>query len=245
MEMQEINKQKKKELKMFTITSKIECIVYLQNIIAIGVKGIEKYKSFLEELEGIVIGYKEGDRIPHDIYIASMSKLSNVECYLLNLFGDGQSSSISYFKFRKILEKLSKSDKSIQYYMLTDEEEEILKNFNLMRNWSNHIPESLLTSEIEMIRQGKALGHSQNPIIVNFNNYVTYEYINDLLITSTNFLKATKKLLQAAKKDYSLLIGEDVRIQKKYIDRPKDINDMVATKISAKVQGLPVDEKLE
>lgn len=52
-------------------------------------------------------------------------------------------------------------------------------------------------------------------------------------------------MLQAAKKDYSLLIGESVRIQKNYSDKPREVKDMVATKMSAKVQGLPVDESME
>lgn len=239
----DLNKQKRKALKQFMLNSKEECIVYLQNIIAIGVKCMERHKRFVEELETIIQRYNDVDRIPYDTYSDIMNKITNVESYMLNLYGDGQTTSISYFKFRKMLIKLAKKkDNSIEFYQLTNEEEDILNHFNLSRNWSNHIPESLLTSEIEMIRQGNACGHCRNPIEVNLYNYVSLEYINDLLKASKSFQYRAKKMQQCAKKDYSLLIGESVRVSKRYIDKPKKIEDMIATKMSAKVQGLPVGE---
>lgn len=92
-----------------------------------------------------------------------------------------------------------------------------------------------------MIKQGKACGHIRNPIEVNIYNYVTFEYMNNLFMASKSFHYRAKKMLQSAKKDYSLLIGESVRISKLYIDKPKDIKDMIATKMSAKIQGLHVE----
>ncbi|MBR5565350.1 MAG: hypothetical protein IKW08_04195 [Roseburia sp.] len=242
--MEQLSKQKKKELKQFTINSKNECIIYLQNIIAVAVKCIENHKRYIRELESIVKEYEPGQNIPYQRYSDMQNKISNVESYLLNLFGDGQSISISYFKFRKLLFKLAKNnpDMDIQYHIMSEQEQQVLDHFNLSRNWNNHIPESLLTSEIEMIKQGEALGHSKNPIRVNIRNYVTYEYMFDLLEASENFHLRARMMLQSAKKDYSLLIGESVRIQKVYLDVPRDIKDMKATKLSAKVQGLPVDE---
>lgn len=241
--MEDLSKQKKKELKQFVLNNKEECIIYLQNIIAIGVKCMENHKRFLQELEEIIERHIECDKVSYAVYSNISNKISNVESYMLNLFGDGQATSISYFKFRKLLTKLAKNpDNNIQFYKFTKEEETILKEFNLSRNWNNHIPESLLTSEIEMIRQGKASGHIKNPIEINMYNYVTLNYINDLYISAKSFQYRARKMLQSAKKDYSLLIGESVRVFKKYIDEPRDIDDMIATKLSAKVQGLPVDD---
>lgn len=244
--MEEINKQKRKELKQFSLNSKSECIIYLQNIIAVGVRGLDKHIRYVKELTNIVNEYQLGQNVPYERYSDIQSKISSVESYLLNLYGDGQSSSISYFKFKKLVERLGKKeDMEIEYYIMNEQEQKVLNHFNLSRNWNNHIPESLLTSEIELIKQGKADGHSKNPIIVYFKNYVTYEYILDLLETSENFQQRARMMLQCAKKDYSLLIGESVRVQKKYLDVARDLKDMEATKLSAKVQGLPVREDCE
>ena len=237
--MEEINKQQKKELKQFSLKSKEECIVYLQNIIAIGVKTLDNHKRVIKELEEIISQYKPDENIPVEIYDGMLNKISGIEYYMLNLWGDGQASSISYFKFRNLVEKLNKKYKlNIELYIMNEEEEKILKKFNLLRNWGNHIPESLLTSEIEMIKQGKAFGHTKNPIEVCFYKYVTYDYMEDMLNGGILLHKEAKRMLQCAKKDYSLLIGESVRINKIYTDKAKKLSDMCATELSAKVQGL-------
>lgn len=237
--LEELNKQQKKELKQFSLKSKEECIIYLQNIIAIGVKTLDNHKRFLKELEEIIEQYQPDENIPYGIYSDIQNKISNVESYMLNLWGDGQTSSISYFKFRNLVGKLNKKSKlNVELYIMNEEEEKILRRFNLSRNWQNHIPESLLTSEIEMIKQRKAVGHTKNPIEVYFYDYVTYDYIVDLLKGVSNFHIKAQIMLQCAKKDYSLLIGESVRIKKTYVDKPKDLDGMCATELSAKVQGL-------
>ena len=142
--MNEISKQRKKELKQFALSNKEEYIIYLQNIIAIAVKAMETHKKYVKELEDIIACYQVGEKIPHDVYSDIQNKISNVECYLLNLFGDGQTSSISYFKFRKMIIK-AKKNLDIEFNVMSEEENEILNEFNKSRNWNNHIPESLLT----------------------------------------------------------------------------------------------------
>lgn len=113
-----------------------------------------------------------------------------------------------------------------------------LNEFNRLRNWQNHVPESLLTSEISLIDKGVLLEHPKNPIEVYYYSYVSFDYFKDLYTTSVAFCEVARVLHQAVKKDYSLLIGESVRIERVFIDKVKTLEHFNATKMSAKIQGL-------
>ncbi len=55
---------------------------------------------------------------------------------------------MSYKKYRDLVEKKKKNKAlSFEIYDLTDEQRSTLKLFNTLRNWSSHVPESLLTAE--------------------------------------------------------------------------------------------------
>lgn len=234
-----MDKKNKKELKQFPLTNKANCIIYLQRIIATSELCLFELKKYNEDTNKILQNYKPKDKIPHDIYSAEKDKTANVTCYLLNILGDSQSTSISYFKFRNQVAKLSKKgQEDIQLTTFSNEIQDLLSDFNRMRNWQNHIPESLLTSEIELIREGKFLPHNMNPIELNISQYVTYEYMEDLYNANVEFYKAARKLVQMCKKDYSLLIGESVKITKVFHETPVDIGHLEVGKLSAKVQGI-------
>lgn len=234
-----MGKKNKKELKQFPLTNKTNCIIYLQRIIATSELCLFKLKSYNENTYTILQEYKTNEKIPHDIYTAEKDKTSNVICYLLNILGDAQSTSISYFKYRKQVMKLAKKgDEDIQFTPFSDEIQDLISDFNRMRNWQNHIPESLLTSEIELIREGKFFSHSKNPIELNINQFVTYGYMQDLYNENIGFYKAARKLVQMCKKDYSLLIGESVKITKVFHEKPVGIEFLEVSKMSADVQGI-------
>lgn len=159
--------------------------------------------------------------------------------YLLNIIGDAQGVSISYFKYRQQAKRLmDKQVDGISITVFSDELSELISEFNKMRNWQNHIPESLLISEEELVKQGTAYEQPRNPIEIYLYNDVTYEYFKDLYDNNIGFYEAARKLVQASKRDYGCLIGERVTIQRKYLDKPVGITQLGAAKKSAQVQGI-------
>lgn len=227
--------QKKKQ---FPLTSKENCVIYLTRIISSCELCMDRYKKYNQETKMILEKYQEGDVIPFEIYGDMCDKTSNIMSYLLNLLGDCQSSSISYFKYRKEVQKLiNKQVNDIKINPLRDEVADILTEFNKLRNWQNHVPESLLVSELELIKE-KKLSLPSDPMNIVHYNYVSYEYFFDLYKSNVDFCVGARKIIQAAKKDYSLLLGKSVSYSRIYSDKPVTLEKAEPTKMSAKIQGL-------
>lgn len=248
-----VEKAKKIEMKSFKLNSREEYIIYLQNIIAITYKALDKHKRYLKKLNQLLIDIREKNAIhetnnitvDYFLYSEFVDLLGNVEGYLLNIIGDCQKSSISYYKFRNLLlKKKKKGDIDFEIRELDEDIKSILGIFNKMRNWQNHVPESLLTSEIELIKQGRLLSHETNPIEINLYSSCTLEYIEDLYNSSYKFNKQASKILQSMKKDYSCLINESMRIVRRYSNNPCTLKRTIATKLSAEVQGLPINNEI-
>lgn len=230
-----------KNKKQFPLTNKQNCIIYLCRIISSCELCMDKYKIYNEETKEVLSRYKEGDKIPYRKYSSISDKTSNVMCYLLNLLGDCQSTSISYFKYRKQVQKLiNKGIEGIKINTIDDEITEILSEFNKLRNWQNHIPESILVSELEMI-EAKMMILPSNPMSIIHYQYVSYEYFMDLYKSNINFCCVARKVIQTIKKDYSLLVGSTVAYPRIYTDKPITFKKSEPTIMSAKIQGLKGD----
>ncbi len=231
----------KKEQKQFSLDNKKNCCIYLLRIITTAEKCLMKLKKYNLQTKEVLDEYAERNAatIPYDVYSEFVDKTSNVVSYLLNIIGDAQGVSISYFKYRQQAKRLmDKQIDGIRITVFSDELSELISEFNKMRNWQNHIPESLLISEEELVKQGIAYEQPRNPIEIYLYNDVTYEYFKDLYDNNIGFYEAARKLVQAAKRDYGCLIGERVTIQRKYLDKPVGIAQLGAAKKSAQVQGI-------
>ncbi|MDU7365401.1 hypothetical protein [Clostridium sp.] len=242
----ELSKKEKQKMKQFELSSRESFVIYLQELITRTYKCIRKHKRYLDKLESY-INIKSDDkttkdvRVPEEDYSEFLSLLSDVESYLLNLIGDHQQSSMSYKKFREVLDRKNKKGHiDFEVRKLDEDIAEYLSQLNKLRNWQNHVPESLLTSQIRFIEEGKMEGYFENPIVININNYYTLEYLIDLYNGSKNFHNVIVKVHQNMKKDYSCLIGESVRIEKNYIETSVKICVTEATKMSAEIQGLNI-----
>lgn len=95
----------KKQQKQFLLIRE-NCIIYLCRIISSCELCMDRYKIYNKETEKILQQYAGKQKIPYDTYVSMSDKTSNVMCYLLNLLGDCQTSSISYFKYRKQVQKI-------------------------------------------------------------------------------------------------------------------------------------------
>lgn len=230
-----------KKQKQFPLIDKENCIIYLCRIISSCELCMDRYKIYNKEMEKILEQYKGKEKIPYEIYINAGDKTSNVMCYLLNLLGDCQTSSISYFKYRKQVQKvINKGNEELKLEKLDNDIEATLNEFNKLRNWQNHVPESLLVSEVDLIKKKEAVLPT-NPMTIVHYNYVCYDYFLDLYESNVRFYKGARKIIQAAKRDYKLLQGEAVSYQRIYSDVPVSVSGFKAAKMSAKIQGLQGD----
>ncbi|WP_079495758.1 hypothetical protein [Maledivibacter halophilus] len=246
--MEVLSKKYKKKLKQFSLNEKTDFIIYLQELIVRTDKCLVKMKRNLDNLAKLIKkhdmneleeGFSGEIIVPSEKYGMYVDLLSNNTSYLLNLIGDQQNSSISYKKFRYIIDRRIKK-KSLKFEIREIDEEvnKILCDLNKMRNWFNHVPESLLLSEIELIREGKLNSHKLQPIEIYYPTYCSLNVVKDLYETSFGFYNICRKIHQNAKKDYSSLIGKSVTINRISIDEPKTMEYFEATKLSSDVQGI-------
>lgn len=236
---------KKQDLKQFKLEEKIDFTVYLQELICRTDKSLLKLKKYIDELEIEIIEFKKIEKagrkndFNYELYSRYVDLIGTPTSYLLNLIGDQQKTSISYAKFRSLIDKRQKrSPFKVKVRDIDEEIEYYLSDLNRIRNWYNHVPESLLLSEISMIKEGKLNGHSINPIQVNYFESCEIDVIEDLYETSKSFYNICRKVHQSMKKDYSSIIGESVKIQRVIIESPKSMKYFDATKLSADVQGI-------
>ena len=106
-----------------------------------------------------------------------------------------------------------------------------------MRNWQNHIPESLLIAEVAQMRAGK-LDFPMNPVEITQYKYVTYEYFEHLYLSNAEFYKNARQIIQTAKQDYSLLMGQSITYPRVFSDTPLGTEKSYPAESSAKVQRL-------
>lgn len=90
-----LKNKEKKELKQFSIKTHSNCITYLQRIITTSELCLLRLKNN-SQTKAILEQNGENCKIPHEIYEIEKDKTNNIMCYLLNILGDAQASSISY-----------------------------------------------------------------------------------------------------------------------------------------------------
>lgn len=228
-------------LKIYKLDKKEDYIVYLRHLIILAHKNMMVYKMYLNKLEKY-INQNEYDKKPEslirpEVYFENQDKINNTSSYLLNLFADDTGIAMSYKKFRRCA---NKKIKKLQLGLdeLDDEINNIIMQFNNLRNWSLHVPESLVTAQLEIVKKHKLEDYFMNDYsTISIPEYIYYEaaWLVDLLKENKELYSGCSKIFQQMKRDYSKLTGSSMRIEKKYYDiRP--INDMDIPKISFEIQ---------
>lgn len=224
--------------KQFPLDSKENCCVYLCCIISSCELCMDTLKTYNNQIKTDLEKYSQDALIPHDIYSEHTDKTYNVISYLINLLGDCQKTSISYFKYRKeISKRIKRGCLDIPLVEISQETAELMNEFNKMRNWLNHTPESLLISEMELVKEGK-MCFPMDPVEIAHYDNVTYEYFEHLYLSNEEFYKNARQIIQVAKRDYSLLMGKSIAYPRVYLTKPLGVDKSEASKKSAKIQGL-------
>lgn len=232
-----------KEEKQFPLDSRDNCCIYLCRIISSCELGIGKLKRYNSQAKAILDEYHGKDTVPYDTYEAICDKSYCILSYLLNLLGDCQTSSISYFKYRQHIQKrINRGNHDIPLYTMSQEVSEIITEFNRMRNWQNHVPESLLVAEMELVRTGKMV-FPMDPVRLIHYKSVTYEYFEHLYLSNMEFYENARKVIQTAKREYSMLMGKNIQYQKVFVDEPLSVEKSKPAIQSARVQGLHTKEE--
>lgn len=68
-----------------------------------------------------------------------------------------------------------------------------------------------------------------------------FEYFNNLYLSNCEFYSRARKLIQFAKKEYSMLMECSILYSRVYSDKPIDIEKSIAAKESAKKQGIKIE----
>lgn len=234
-----------KNLKIYSLESKENFLLYLRRLIRSTYAEMKTLKIYTSELKDFIEKneYNENPtaKINPKVYINYNDKINNVTGTLLNLIGDHTNSAMSYKKFRAIAKRKMDNGLDLGLKDLSKEIDDILTQINVDRNWSLHIPESLFTAELEIADKMRLDGHisyikpDSTIRIVEFDYYEA-AWLTDFLRETENLTEAFSKVFQQMKRDYSILVGESVRIEISRVDvRP--IKDMDIPKMSMKIQN--------
>jgi len=228
--------------KSYNLDNKENFIIYLRGLIIMTHKHISVYKRYVDELDKY-IKENEYDKIKTAcidpfIYFEYKDKMDGVLAYLLNLIGDETKTAMSYRKFRNFAKKRQSKGLELDLTELSEEIKFILNEFNNLRNWSLHVPESLFTAQFEIAKkyglEKNSMNTSSTIIIPEFSTYEA-EWLVDLLKEHKNIYSGSRKVFQQMKKDYSLLVGESMRIEKKH-HNVRPVKDMDIPRISYEIQ---------
>lgn len=114
---------------------------------------------------------------------------------------------------------------------------------NLFRNNYNHIPESILSSEVDLVKADNKACITANPLIYYIGKTVTQEVFEGLCEGYMDFKHRCNKLFQAVKKEYELLIGQPVNYYKYVVEEPQGIERAEAQMRSMMIQGMLSEEE--
>ncbi|KGR89470.1 hypothetical protein [Lysinibacillus odysseyi] len=223
--------------KKFIITSRSDFAIYLRFLIIGTYRSLKKYNLYVEQLgekiQELDLENKPKTPIDSEIYEEFNDKIQRVSNKLLNLFGDLQSDSLSYYKFRKQLVKRNIEVKKD----LGELSELIWKNLsraNEARNWGLHEPESLLNAHFENIEKlwtrEEFERYKTEFTTVNIANFNKYEgsWLISLHRECENNQRLYNELYNSMLSDYTLLIGTSPEIKEvDYHTRPLDIELMI------------------
>ena len=234
-------------MKGYRLDTKDDFVFYLYQLICRCYKMLKKQDLYLDRLsaylsevqsKNVIIATDKID-IPYNDYTDFLALLSHVETGLLNIIGDLQDSSLSYYKFRNIVAKRKK--KGILHFEVSDISEEvldILKRFNSHRNFQNHIPESLITSEAKLMDTGKLTEIELNPCAIWFHEFCTLEFVDDMYQSYKDMNRQAYIVFNSMKVDIECLLGHKFVIIDIPIKVSRGIEHLAPVKLAADIQGL-------
>ena len=196
----------KLELKQVNLSDPFNRKIYLYKIIQLLKSHCFSLENYINDIGEPLAKESQIKTESADLYF---DLLDRHLCYIFNVLGDMQDTSISYKKYHTICQK-----KNYPCITFSQDEENFLSTNNKQRNFSNHIPEALLVEDIAKIKNDKKLIQKGNSIFSEIG-VVRYEYVEKSYFIERH--ESAKKLyfgsmhmLECAIKDLELLCNTDV-----------------------------------
>tara|TARA_R110002033_G_scaffold52713_2_gene100246 strand:- start:2 stop:625 length:624 start_codon:yes stop_codon:yes gene_type:complete len=173
----------------------------------------DKLSKYHNEVGLIIENNPNAKFIQSSLYEPLSDKTNRIFVYLFNLIGDESKKAVSYRKFRKILYK-QRNQLSISLEQLSQEENNILSEFNSLRNWGLHIPESLYMQKKHFFKMDSnfIMIHQNRIPIPQYENF-EIEFLTKLKQEISDVLECCETILERMKIDYSCLIGGEFKIE--------------------------------
>ena len=214
--------------KIFNLTNKEDYIFYLSEIIIDFITYKNRLSIYQLEMNTLIEKNKDKKIIDIYLYQSISDRIKSLFYYIFNLIGDETKLAVSYRKFRKRLYK-NKAHLALAIEDLSEEETQIINNFNKHRNWGLHIPESLIVQKKDFLKiDYDFINKHKNNIAVPHYEFFEIEYLEKLNVETIEVLSELKKLEKRIFKDYRLLVNEpfEVKIEIQQV-KPYKIMDIV------------------
>ncbi len=193
--------------KIFGFKDKGDYVFYLSELIVDLIQKSDRLKFYHSEIELILKNNPNAKFINATLYDSISDKVNRVYQYLFNLLGDESKKAVSYKKFRKLLYK-ERNVLGISIPSLTEKELQILSEFNSLRNWSLHIPESLfIQKRLHFQMDSDFMMANKNKISIPRYNNFEIEFLTKQKEEVESVFEYSEIILQRMKDDYSSLIG--------------------------------------
>lgn len=198
--------------KEFKFNDHTDYIFYLAELITDCYQKTDRLKKYEQEIEQLILTNPNAKFIQTELYETLSDKVNRLFQYISNLLGDESKKAVSYRKFRKKLYK-EKNKLNINLQELTQNESKILGNFNTMRNWSLHIPESLFVQKKDFFKMDSVyIDLNKNTIPIPTYDNFEIKFLIEMKREIQYVLDSSMIILERMKSDYSILIGESLKI---------------------------------
>lgn len=230
-------------LKDYKFNAVEDFIVYLQHLIIISANNIKFYETQLNNLNNFI--QKEGLKdlpkavVAAEVYEHYRATLTFPYSQLVNIIGDQAAFGLSYQNYRKAIEKKGKK-LQIDYYELSLEEKAELNRITTARDWSSHVPVSLIHST------ERNLNKERKEYLINIPDFKYYEaeWIISLFEQNNANLKGFKTIFELMKNDYSKITNSSDNISW-FKASLRSAGDLIIPKISWGIQTKKIKNKDE
>lgn len=199
--------------KEFKFNDKADYIFYLAELITDCYQKTDRLKIYRQEIEQIILSNPNAKIIQTELYESISDKVNRLFQYIFNLLGDESKKAVSFRKFRKRLYK-DKNKLNIELEELSQNELKILGEFNTLRNWGLHIPESLFIQKKEFFKMDSQFIETNKMIIpIPTYEYFEIQFLTEMKREIREVIDSSMIILERMKNDYSVLIGEPFKIE--------------------------------
>lgn len=199
--------------KEFKFNDKSDYTFYLSELITDCYQKTDRLKKYGREIEEIILTNPNAKLIQTELYESISDKVNRLFQYIFNLLGDESKKAVSFRKFRKKLYN-DKKKLNIELEELPQNELKILGEFNTLRNWGLHIPESLFIQKKEFFKMDSLFVETNKSTIpIPTYDYFEIQFLTEIKREIQEVLDASMIILERMKNDYSLLIGEPFKIE--------------------------------